>query len=47
MVEKLKRPKLPSPVKVSGGGEGKIIVKVSGRSKVVSGNPDTIVERIE
>lgn len=47
MVEKLKRPKLPSPVKISGPGEGKIIVKVSGRSKVVSGDSNTIVERIE
>ena len=45
MVEKLERPKLPSPVK-SGGG-GKIVVKVSGRLKQISTDPNVRVERIE
>lgn len=45
MVEKIERPKLPPPVKVGGGG--KIVVKVSGRIKQTSTNPNVKIERIE
>ena len=47
MADKIERPKLPSPVKIGGGGAGKIIVKVSGRNKVVAGKADIVIERIE
>lgn len=45
MAEKIERPKLPSPVKVGGGG--KIVVKVSGRLKVTSPDPLVVIERKE
>ena len=45
MVEKLERPKLPSPVTV--GGNGKIVVKISGRLAQVATQANVKVERIE
>jgi len=45
MVEKIKRPNLPPPVEVGGGG--KIVVKVSGKLKQISADPKVKVERID
>ena len=45
MVEKFKRPKLPPPIQV--GGDGKIVVKVSGRLQQRSTDEKVIIERID
>ena len=45
MVEKIKRPKLPPPIQV--GGDGKIVVKVSGRLKQISTLSNVKIERID
>ena len=46
MVEKMERPKLPSPVKVA-SGQGQIIINVSGKIKQTSINPNVKIERID